>query len=179
MIAGCIDTAGIDAADIIGVGCAGHGNGLYLLDMSGCDLTSMPDCAYDDGLLALFGLSDASEVLSRLIDPAEVAGAVSAEAAAATGLAEVQPVADDSFFHPFLFSSGQGASFRGVCGVSDWHGEGHMLRAPFEGVLFEHRRHIGVMKAAGISFDQAVLLGGGSRGPVWPQMFADCLGVPI
>ncbi|RBW52576.1 carbohydrate kinase [Ruegeria sp. A3M17] len=366
VIAGCIDTAGINAADIIGVGCAGHGNGLYLLDkageallgiqsldtraaglaeelsdaagdalhslclqkpwpsqtpvllawikrhrpeiyaqtgtvmlckdfithkltgervsdisdMSGCGLTRMPDCTYDDGLLALYGLSDASEMLPRLIDPAEVAGTVNAEAAAATGLlagtpviggffdvvssamgsgvvrageasiiagtwsinqvfsdvpavnddlfmvsgfgpkrfiniessatsaanlewyvrefvergvhhddpfgycnakvAEVQPAADDPFFHPFLYGSGQGASFRGgFYGVAGWHGESHMLRALFEGVLFEHRRHIEVLKAAGVSFGQAVLSGGGSRSPVWPQMFADCLGVPI
>ncbi len=366
VITSCIDTADIDAADIIGVGCAGHGNGLYLLDkageallgiqfldtraaglaeefsdaegdalhslclqkpwpsqtpvllawikrhrpeiyaqtgtvmlckdfitykltgerisdisdMSGCGLTRMPDCTYDDGLLAVYGLSDASEMLPRLIDPVEIAGTVSAEAAVATGLvagtpviggffdvvssamgsgvvrageasiiagtwsinqvfsdapavnddlfmvsgfgskrfvniessatsaanlewyvrefvergahhddpfgycnakvAEVQPVADDPFFHPFLYGSGQRASFRGgFYGVAGWHGEGHMLRALFEGVLFEHRRHIEVLKAAGVSFDQAVLSGGGSRSPVWPQMFADCLGVPI
>ena len=28
----CIDQAEIDANDIVGIGCAGHGNGLYLLD---------------------------------------------------------------------------------------------------------------------------------------------------
>ena len=54
-----------------------------------------------------------------------------------------------------------------------------MLRALFEGVVFEHRRHIAVLKAAGVAFDRAVLSGGGSRSPHWPQMFADCLGVPI
>ncbi|MCG7519055.1 FGGY-family carbohydrate kinase [Ruegeria sp. Ofav3-42] len=366
VIAGCIDEAGIDAAEIIGVGCAGHGNGLYLLDkagepligiqsldtraagmaeeisnakgdalhslclqkpwpsqtpvllawikrhrpeiyantgtamlckdfitckltgervtdisdMSGCGLIRMPDCAYDDDLLALYGLSDAKGMLPRLIDPAEVAGTVSAEAAAATGLAvgtpviggyfdvvssamgsgvvcageasiiagtwsinqvfsdapavndglfmvsgfgpkrfvnieasatsaanlewyvrefvergahhddpfgycnakvaEVAPAADDPFFHPYLYGSGQGAAFRGgFYGVAGWHSEGHMLRALFEGVLFEHRRHIEVLKSAGVRFDRAVLSGGGSRSPVWPQMFADCLGVPI
>ncbi|WP_171241426.1 FGGY-family carbohydrate kinase [Ruegeria sp. HKCCA5491] len=366
VISGCIDKAGVTSDQIIGVGCAGHGNGLYLLDkageplvgiqsldtraaglaeelseaagdalhalclqkpwpsqtpvllawikrhqleiyvqtgtvllckdfitykltdeqvseisdMSGSGLTRMPDCTYDDTLLALYGLEDAREMLPRLIDPADIAGTVSAEAAAATGLAEgtpviggyfdvvssamgsgvvrggeasiiagtwsinqvfsdkpavnddlfmvsgfgpnrfvnieasatsaanlewyvrefvergahhddpfgfcndkvaeVTPAADDPFFHPFLYGSGQGASFRGgFYGVAGWHGESHMLRALFEGVLFEHRRHIEVLKTAGVSFDQAVLSGGGSRSPVWPQMFADCLGVPI
>ncbi len=366
VISGCIDKAGVTPDQIIGVGCAGHGNGLYLLDkageplvgiqsldtraaglaeelseaagdalhalclqkpwpsqtpvllawikhhrpevyaqtgtvllckdfitykltgervseisdMSGCGLTRMPDCTYDDGLLSLYGLGDAREILPRLIDPADIAGTVSAEAAAVTGLAEgtpviggyfdvvssamgsgvvrageastiagtwsinqvfsdepavnddlfmvsgfgpnrfvnieasatsaanlewyvrefvergahhddpfgfcnekvaeVTPAADDPFFHPFLYGSGQGASFRGgFYGVAGWHGEGHMLRALFEGVLFEHRRHIEVLKTAGVSFDRAVLSGGGSRSPVWPQMFADCLGVPI
>ena len=36
-----------------------------------------------------------------------------------------------------------------------------------------------MLKEAGVSFDSAVLSGGGSRSPHWPQMFADCLGVPI
>ena len=35
VIAACIKDAGIDPRQIIGVGCAGHGNGLYLLDKAG------------------------------------------------------------------------------------------------------------------------------------------------
>src|SRR5690606_16159572 len=31
----CIEQAGIDAGKIAGVGCAGHGNGLYTLDRAG------------------------------------------------------------------------------------------------------------------------------------------------
>lgn len=365
-IRACIDKAGIDARHIAGVGCAGHGNGLYLLDkagdplvgiqsldtraadiaselsaasgdafhalclqkpwpsqtptllawikrhqpevydqvgtvllckdfitnrltgervsdisdMSGCGLTAMPSCAYDDGLMALYGLSDARDMLPRLIDPAEIAGTVTEPAAAATGLAvgtpviggyfdvvssamgagvvrsgeasiiagtwsinqvfstepvvdpnvfmasgfgagrfvnieasatsaanlewyvrefvergghhddpfgycneqvgSVTPRADDPFFHPFLYGSGQGAEFRsGLYGLAGWHSEGHVLRALFEGVMFEHRRHIDVLRNAGVSFERAVLSGGGSRSPHWPQMFADCLGVPI
>lgn len=365
-IKGCISSAGIDASQIAAIGCAGHGNGLYLLDkagapltgiqsldtrsaelaaelnaangdrlheiclqkpwpsqtpvllawikrhrpemydragtvflckdfithkltgervsevsdMSGCGLTRMPECTYDDELLGLYGLDDAREMLPRLIDPAEVAGTVTAEAAAQTGLAvgtpviagyfdvvssalgsgvvgageasiiagtwsinqvfsnepvvdpsvfmvsgfgsgrfvnieasatsaanlewyvrelvergvhhddpfghcndlvgQVEPRADDPFFHPFLYGSGQGADFRaGLYGLAGWHGEGHILRALFEGVMFEHRRHIEVLRNAGVSFERAVLSGGGSRSPHWPQMFADCIGVPI
>lgn len=83
-------------------------------------------------------------------------------------------------FHPFLYGSGQGAEYRaGFYGLAGWHKEGHMLRALFEGVMFEHRRHINVLKDAGVSFDKAVLSGGGSRSEHWPQIFADGLGVPI
>ena len=46
-------------------------------------------------------------------------------------------------------------------------------------MAFEHRRHIDVLRSAGIRFDSAILSGGGSRSPVWPQMFADVLGIPI
>jgi len=93
---------------------------------------------------------------------------------------EVTPAADDPFFHPFLYGSGQGAEYRaGFYGIAGWHGEGHMLRALFEGVMFEHRRHIEVLRSAGVAFNSAVLSGGGSRSPIWPQMFADGLGVPV
>ncbi|WP_340118242.1 FGGY-family carbohydrate kinase [Pelagibius sp. 7325] len=90
------------------------------------------------------------------------------------------PAADDPLFHPFLYGSGQGADCRaGFYGVAGWHGEAHLLRALFEGVMFEHRRHIEVLAAAGVTFERAVLSGGGSRSPHWPQMFADGLGLPI
>ncbi|MEP3332910.1 FGGY-family carbohydrate kinase [Sedimentitalea sp.] len=362
----CIDEAGIAPGQIIGIGCAGHGNGLYLLDragapllgiqsldaraadlagelsagagealhqlclqkpwpsqtptllawikrhepetyaktgtvmlckdfityqltgrrvsdisdMSGCGLTRMPECTYDGGLLALYGLSDAKDKLPDLLDPAEIVGGVTQEAAAVTGLlagtpvitgffdvissalgsgvvspgeasiiagtwsinqvfsdapvhddrvfmvagfgpqrfvniessatsaanlewyvrefvergahhddpfgfcndrlGEVGPQLDDPFFHPFLYGSRLGPSDRaGFYGLAGWHGEGHMLRALFEGVMFEHKRHISVLQSAGVSFDRTVLSGGGARSPHWPQMFADCLGVPI
>lgn len=92
----------------------------------------------------------------------------------------IAPRLDDPFFHPFLYGSAQGAEHRaGFYGLAGWHSEGHMLRALFEGVMFEHRRHIDVLKASGSAFDRAILSGGGARSPHWPQMFADCLGVPI
>lgn len=365
-IRGCIDKAGIQASQITAVGCAGHGNGLYLLDkdgapligvqsldtraanvatevnarngkalhnicrqrpwpaqtpvllawmkahrpdiyaragtvllckdfmgfmltaerfsdtsdMSGCGLTSLPDCKYDADLLALYGLEDAGELLPKLLDPAAIAGHVTAQAASLTGLAEgtpviagyfdvissalgsgvvengdasiiagtwsvnqvfsdtpvndsrvlmascfgkgrfvniessatsaanlewyvrefvergqhhddpfgycndmiakVTPAKDDPFFHPFLYGSGLGAEYRaGFYGLAGWHSEGHMLRAIFEGVMFEHRRHIEVLAAAGIRVERATLSGGGSRSPHWPQMFADGLGMSI
>ena len=94
-------------------------------------------------------------------------------------VAAVTPAADDPFFHPFLYGSRLGASMRaGFYGIAGWHGEGHMLRALFEGVAFEHRRHVDVLRAAGVRFDSASLSGGGARSAVWPQMFADVLGDP-
>ena len=247
-------------------------------DMSAGGLLRMPECVYDEALLALYGLEDAREKLPRLIKPSDIAGRVAARAgcglaegtpvvggyidvvSSALGsgvsrpgqasiilgtwninqvlseeplvnpdmfmavgfgagrymniessptsaanlewyvrelfqredchddpfgrvdacVAEVAPKRDDPFFHPFLFGSGQGAEFRaGFYGLAGWHSEGHLLRALFEGVVFEHRRHVEVLGAAGIAIDQAVLSGGGCRSPIWPQMMADALGVPI
>jgi L-xylulokinase len=249
-------------------------------DMSGAGLLRMPDCVYDETLMAQYGLGDAMPLLPRLVDPAEIAGVVTAGAAAETGLAagtpviggffdvvasalgagvvrpgeasivvgtwsinqvfsrrpvvdpsvfmvagfgagrfvniessatsaanfewyvrelvergshaddpfgrcnalvgSVQPAPNDPFFHPFLYGSRLGAEFRaGFYGVAGWHGEAHLLRALFEGVMFEHRRHVEVLGEAGVAFDKAALSGGGARSPHWPQIFADGLGVPV
>ena len=95
-------------------------------------------------------------------------------------LADINPRLDDPYFHPFLYGSSRGASDRaGFYGLASWHGEGHLLRSLFEGVVFEHRRHIEVLRDAGATFDEATLAGGGARSELWPQMFADCLGMPI
>jgi len=95
-------------------------------------------------------------------------------------VASVQPKADDPFFHPYLFGSRLGAEYRaGFYGLAGWHHDGHLLRALFEGVMFEHRRHIGVLAKAGLDISKAVLSGGGSRSPHWPQIFADGLGIPV
>jgi len=94
--------------------------------------------------------------------------------------AGVAPAADDPFFHPYLYGSRLGADMRaGFYGIAGWHREGHLLRALFEGVTFEHRRHVDVLRAAGTPFESATLSGGGARSALWPQMFADVLGIPI
>ena len=92
----------------------------------------------------------------------------------------VTPAAADPFFHPFLYGSGRNPAARaGFYGLAGWHKEGHMLRALFEGVMFEHRRHIEVLADAGVTFERAAISGGGSRSAHWPRIFADGLGVPI
>lgn len=362
-IQGCLEAAGIVAADISAVGCAGHGNGLYLLDqsgtallgiqsidsraaalsskidaangdrihaislqrpwpaqtpvllawlkrhmpdvyaragtllfakdvltwqltgarvteisdMTGAGLMRLPDAQYDESLLALYGLEDAMRLLPPAIEPAAIAGHVTAEAARLTGLCEgtpviggyfdvvssalgsgavrhgeasivvgswsinqvfapdpaidqrifmvskfgsgrflnmensatsaanlewyvrefiergshhddpfgavnaavgsITPASDDPLFHPFLYGGRIGAHQRGgFFGIAGWHGEAHLLRAIFEGVMFEHRRHVEVLADAGLDFDRVALSGGGARSEHWPQMFADGLG---
>ncbi len=94
--------------------------------------------------------------------------------------ASVEPRADDPYYHPYLYGSRLGSDRRaGFYGIAGWHHEGHLLRALFEGVTFEHMRHIDVLRSAGLRFDSAILSGGGARSPIWRQMFADVLGIPI
>ncbi len=88
--------------------------------------------------------------------------------------------AADPMFHPFLYGGRQGAHQRGgFYGLAGWHDEGHMLRALYEGVAFEHRRHGAVLAAAGAGIREVSLSGGGTRSPHWPQMMADVLGLPV
>lgn len=249
-------------------------------DMSGAGVLRLPECRYDQELLELYGLGDAWRLLPPLHLPTDRIGAVTLEAARATGLAEGTPVfagyfdvvasalgsgvardgeasivagswsinqvfsrepvrdervfmvaaygpgrfvnmdnsatscanlewyvrtlierdgyagdpfalvddlvgkttpaPNDPLFHPFLYGGRLGAHFRGgFFGLAGWHTEGHMLRAVLEGVMFEHRRHVEVLKQAGVAFSRAILSGGGSRSPHWPQIFADGLGSEI
>lgn len=95
-------------------------------------------------------------------------------------VASVTPSADSPLFHPFLYGSGAEPHARAAfLGLAGWHGRAEMLHALYEGVVFEHRRHIDRLRAAGVSFDRAVLSGGGSRSTAWCQMFANGLGVPV
>lgn len=87
---------------------------------------------------------------------------------------------DDPMFHPFLYGGRNGAHQRGeFYGLAGWHDEGHLLRALYEGVGFEHRRHMDVLTATGARIDRVTLSGGGTRSPHWPQMIADILGLPV
>jgi sugar (pentulose or hexulose) kinase len=63
-------------------------------------------------------------------------------------------------------------------GLKGWHTRGHLLRAVFEGVAFNHRTHVDALRD---HFDvrELRLTGGGARSPVWAQVFADVLGQPV
>ena len=100
-------------------------------------------------------------------------GLANREAAAVLG--EASPVQ----FHPFLFGSpyGPGASAT-FLGMHGWHTRGHLFRALFEGVAFNHLMQVrdlgSVSPASTFRFT-----GGGAKSPLWCQMFADALNAPI
>jgi L-xylulokinase len=94
--------------------------------------------------------------------------------------ASVPPSATAPFYHPFLYGAQTDGNARaGFYGVGGWHDKAHLMRAVLEGVVFGHRWHIDRLRAAGVTFEDAVLSGGGSRSRVWPQIFADILGLPV
>ncbi|WP_369788221.1 FGGY-family carbohydrate kinase [Rouxiella sp. WC2420] len=95
-------------------------------------------------------------------------------------VASVTPNNQLPLYHPYLYSGRKaGPAKAGFYGLGGWHTRADMLYALFEGVTFAHRAHIDRLRAAGVPFTQATLSGGAARSCVWPQMFADVLGIPI
>ncbi|MFT4130593.1 FGGY-family carbohydrate kinase [Labrys sp. (in: a-proteobacteria)] len=95
-------------------------------------------------------------------------------------VASVAPHPELPLFLPFLFGASTHPDARGAfIGLAGWHGKAEMLHALYEGVVFEHRRHIERLRRAGAEITRASLSGGGSRSPVWCQMFADILDLPV
>jgi len=68
-----------------------------MTDASGTSLISVRDANYDPDVLDAFGLSDLRDKLPPLVRSEAICGKVTAEAAAATGLAEGTPVAGGLF----------------------------------------------------------------------------------
>ena len=65
-------------------------------------------------------------------------------------------------------------------GLSGLHGKPHMYRAILEGIALEQRLLTeGVEAATGQTIDEILMLGGGSRSPLWCQIIADVLGRPV
>ncbi len=90
-------------------------------------------------------------------------------------------LSDDShvFFHPFLYGAPGGAPLAGAfLGMRGWHTRAHLLKALFEGVVFNTLGHIGDLRGD-LEITDIRLTGGGSRSPLWCQMYADALGAPV
>ena len=65
-------------------------------------------------------------------------------------------------------------------GLTGLHGKAHMYRAMLECVALEQRLLTGgVERATGTTIDEILMLGGGSRSPLWCQITADVLGRPV
>ncbi|HKK49218.1 MAG TPA: FGGY-family carbohydrate kinase, partial [Alkalispirochaeta sp.] len=95
------------------------------------------------------------------------------EAVAAT------PETSVSFF-PYLFGSDLGADASGtVLGLRAGTTREEIIRAVYEGVVFQHVRHMNRLLAISDHPDEIRFAGGATRSGVWMQMFADALGIPV
>ncbi|AQZ53809.1 FGGY-family carbohydrate kinase [Martelella mediterranea] len=98
----------------------------------------------------------------------------------ANGLVENSPVeALRCHFMPFVSGPApRRGAFVGMTNVDD---QGSMLRAIFEGVAFQHRRHGAnvVDYVAPQAPSRIRLAGGASKSAVWTRIFADVCGLPV
>lgn len=96
--------------------------------------------------------------------------------------AELESIANDPsdiLYLPFLYGSPFEAQASGAfIGQRAWHRRAHLVRAVLEGVVHTHRWHIDQLRS-GFVRHRVALAGGGSRSPVWAQMFADSLQTPV
>jgi xylulokinase len=63
-------------------------------------------------------------------------------------------------------------------GLTAAHGPQHIARAVLEGLAFACRDVVERLASLGLATDEVLLLGGGSRSPLWRQIRADVLGRP-
>lgn len=97
-------------------------------------------------------------------------------AAVAATSADDPPV----YFMPYLNGAIDDAAARGsLIGFSAWHGFGHMVRAVYEGVAFEHRRHMERLLTARPRPAKARFAGGAARSAIWSEIFAASLDLPL
>ncbi len=95
-------------------------------------------------------------------------------------LVSTQPMDEELLYLPYLYApmdlpSAQG----GFAGLRAYHDPAAMLRAVFEGIVFEHRYRLEKLQRSGIQADCAVLSGGAANSAVFGQMFADACGLNI
>ena len=108
---------------------------------------------------------------------------VSAYSLMTAAAALTPPGAEGLCFHPYLqgestpyMDNNLRASFTGVSGM---HTKGHFSRAVMEGVCFSLKDSLNLLKQLGIAPTTANIIGGGGSTPVWAQMTADILNLPL
>ncbi len=101
-----------------------------------------------------------------------------------TESAETVPAGSEGVIHIPHFV-GAGAPYwnpkaRAVfAGLALGHTRAHMMRAILEGVSYEIRTNLEVMKELGLSASELRVTGGAARSETWMQIQADVLGVPV
>lgn len=96
----------------------------------------------------------------------------------------VQAIPPEEFvpvFLPFLMASNVHPNARGsFVGLCASHTRDHLLRSVYEGVAFSHRYHLEKLLASRKEPPVAIRLAGGvANSPVWTQMFADIMQLPV
>ncbi len=98
-------------------------------------------------------------------------------------ISQIEPGANGLFFLPFL--SGERTPYfnpnlRGAfIGLSSGHKRLHLARAIIEGVAFSMAECLAVFRQLKLPLKKIILSGGGAQNPVWRQILADTLNLPM
>jgi D-xylulose kinase len=99
------------------------------------------------------------------------------------GAAQVPPGAEGLVVLPHLVGAACpefNPAARGVWfGIGLHHTKAHFVRATLESVAYMLRRNVEILERLGIAMMEIRALGGGARSPLWNQIKADVLGVPV
>ena len=84
-------------------------------------------------------------------------------------------------FMPFIMASNVHPNAKGsFIGISANHTRRHLTRSVYEGITFSHRYHLEKLLATRDDKPRRVhLAGGAAHSPVWVQMFADVMHLPV
>lgn len=97
--------------------------------------------------------------------------------------ADVARGSDGLFFHPYL--QGEITPYRddrlraSFVGATGHHTKAHFNRAVLEGIAYSMKDCYRELERLGIAPSEAVLIGGGAKAPLWRQIMADMLGIPL
>lgn len=95
----------------------------------------------------------------------------------------VPPGSDGLLFLPYLAGERtphMDAAARGAfIGLMAFHERGHLARAVMEGVAFSLRQALEIARSLGGETDTVVAAGGAMESPVWRQIMANVLGLPL
>ena len=106
-------------------------------------------------------------------DYAQMSGAAAGVARGSDGL----------FFHPYL--QGEITPYRddrlraSFVGATGHHTKAHFNRAVLEGIAYSMKDCYQELKRLSIAPREAVIIGGGAKAPLWRQIMADMLGIPL
>jgi xylulokinase len=96
---------------------------------------------------------------------------------------QVPPGAEGLIFLPYLMGERTpiwDPYARGVfLGLSSRHRRGHLYRAVLEGVALAYRQMVEIFAENNSPIDEVIAINGGARSPLWRQIFADILEIPI
>lgn len=94
---------------------------------------------------------------------------------------ELPPTEFVPVFLPFLLASNVHPNAKGgFIGLSVNHTRKHMARSVYEGIAFCHRYHLEKLLKSRKTLPQSIrLAGGAAQSPVWTQMFADVMQLPV